>query len=306
MNAEEPVFGNTKTLNQIQTAHLPIGNYDFIIYHVGCLNEKDFGFWHSHACFELYYVKDGRFNITIGDSEETLSENDLLFLPPETIHYVEYIPDEKKTFFSLIFDLNPLKSVQPKKDRRAVEAAEIDKALHMMRRDKYVLVSTAGETRDIIRRTFREIQNELDEKSFGWNISLNMLCLRILIQAIRQIPLIPNESITTDEKANLAIRCIDYIRIHYAEDITVDSLATDLFISSRHVNRVFNKMFKTTFSDILRTFRMDAAKNMIKNTDLANDEIAKKVGLGTEQTFKKLFKETERITVNEYRRIKGR
>jgi AraC-like DNA-binding protein len=292
MESEVLIYGNTATQNLIQIAHLPVGNYDFTFYHTGLLDEKAMGFWHSHPCYELYYVSEGSFTILVGGKKKTVSEKDMLLLMPETIHYVEHLPNEKKTYYTLLFNLNHLNPGQTRTDRRTAEAAAIDNMLRTAHED-CVLVPTQGKESDIFEQTFLEMQDEIREMSFGWNISLNILCLRVLIHAIRQMPLTPEKSVPVGERGNIAILLVDYLRNHYAENITIDDLAEELFISPRHVSRIFKKMFNTTFGDILRTFRVDAAKYLIGNSNLTDSEIAKAVGLGSEQTLLKQIKKKE-------------
>ncbi|UZQ86925.1 helix-turn-helix transcriptional regulator [Thermoclostridium stercorarium] len=58
-----------------------------------------------------------------------------------------------------------------------------------------------------------------------------------------------------------------------------------------------------SITDYLNTYRIEKAKNMLKNSNLNLEKIALSVGYNNIQSFKRYFKKYEGITPSEYRKI---
>ena len=48
---------------------------------------------HSHPTHEFYYVTSGRGIMTIADEEGEISQGDLVYIPPDTVHSLKPISD---------------------------------------------------------------------------------------------------------------------------------------------------------------------------------------------------------------------
>ncbi len=50
-------------------------------------------FPHDHPTHEFYYVTSGRGIMTIGDEERPVSQGDLVYIPPDTVHSLRPVSD---------------------------------------------------------------------------------------------------------------------------------------------------------------------------------------------------------------------
>lgn len=48
---------------------------------------------HTHPTHEFYYVTSGRGLMTIGDEEREISQGDLVYIPPDTVHSLKPVSD---------------------------------------------------------------------------------------------------------------------------------------------------------------------------------------------------------------------
>ena len=48
---------------------------------------------HTHPTHEFYYVTSGRGMMTIGDEEREISQGDLVYIPPDTVHSLKPVSD---------------------------------------------------------------------------------------------------------------------------------------------------------------------------------------------------------------------
>ncbi|MCL2111952.1 MAG: AraC family transcriptional regulator [Clostridiales bacterium] len=286
------------TISQCQVARLPLGTYEFVIHYAEMLDENTAEFRHSHPQMELFYAHSGGLAILFDDEEVLINAGDLLIVPPSIRHHVQNIPGEKKTYFVLIFDFKPVKSHASRQFSDIHEIQEIDALLKTLPQDRYTFCPAAWDAHAL----FDQIYAEHSKKQLGWTGFTNMLYYGFFLHAMRHIVSISEPHKTTHEATNLAIEASKYIHSHYHENISLETLARHLHISRRHANRIFNKMFNTTFGKTLRLLRLTYAKRLLSTTEFSVEDIAEQVGLSSAQSLRKLFKQSEGITISQYRK----
>lgn len=94
---------------------------------------------------------------------------------------------------------------------------------------------------------------------------------------------------------------INYIQLHYKENVTLDDLAAETFLSKTYISRCFTKYFGISFTDYVMLLRLsDAAKRMHGKCTLA--EIAYESGFPNVNSMIHAFKQQRGITPGEYRK----
>jgi transcriptional regulator GlxA family with amidase domain len=99
------------------------------------------------------------------------------------------------------------------------------------------------------------------------------------------------------------IKIQEWLKRHYAESISFQSLAKKFDISVRSLNRRFRGAAGQTPLQYLQEIRLDQAKALLKKSNLSIAEIAFSVGYHDNSYFTSLFKRTNAITPNEYRHL---
>lgn len=95
------------------------------------------------------------------------------------------------------------------------------------------------------------------------------------------------------------------IRRDYSEPITVTSLARDSGMSVRSLQRLFRVATGTTVSDALMARRLDAAANLLRETNFKQEPIAIETGLGSSKNLGRLFKEHYGMTPGQWREARA-
>jgi len=98
-------------------------------------------------------------------------------------------------------------------------------------------------------------------------------------------------------------KALAFIRANYARDISLDDVAGHVGMSSSYFSTYFKQETETSFVEYLTRLRMDAAKKLMKDTDLRLYEIAAMVGYQDVKYFSRLFKKTMNATPGEYRQF---
>jgi two-component system response regulator YesN len=101
---------------------------------------------------------------------------------------------------------------------------------------------------------------------------------------------------------NLVDMAKEYIQHHYHEsEISINKLCSHLHISAGYFSTIFKKETKMTFVNYLMQIRMDAAKDLLRSTDLKAFEVAEKVGYSDPNYFSFSFRKQVGISPKEYR-----
>lgn len=93
----------------------------------------------------------------------------------------------------------------------------------------------------------------------------------------------------------------EYIMEHYAENLSLGSVAEVLGISPGYFSTIFSKNLQCGFVDYLNQVRIDRACAYLEQNYLKTYEIAYKVGFNDEKYFSKVFKKIKGISPKEYK-----
>lgn len=94
---------------------------------------------------------------------------------------------------------------------------------------------------------------------------------------------------------------IRHIYLHYAEDISLLSLANTVHMNSAYFSRLFKKETGKNFVDFVNSVRVEAACQLLRDTFLKVADIAVATGFGTPKYFHVVFKRYMSVTPVQWR-----
>ncbi|WP_078549640.1 response regulator transcription factor [Litchfieldia alkalitelluris] len=92
-----------------------------------------------------------------------------------------------------------------------------------------------------------------------------------------------------------------FLIANYKQDITLQEIADQFYLSREYISRRFKQEYKETITDYVTRIRLEKAKELLCNPHLKIYEIAYHIGYHNEKYFSKVFKKLIGITPNEYR-----
>jgi len=101
--------------------------------------------------------------------------------------------------------------------------------------------------------------------------------------------------------SDLVGQAVRYIRLHYAEPVTLERMAAALNYSVPYLIKQFKLRMGTSPIGYLIEVRMDKAKELLLRTDAALQDIAEGVGYNDISYFNKTFKKYTGMTPGQYR-----
>lgn len=97
-------------------------------------------------------------------------------------------------------------------------------------------------------------------------------------------------------------KILHYLDEHYTEDISLDMLAEQFYISKYYLSREFKKEYGTTIIQYVLTKKITNAKELLRYSNSSIEEIARLCGIDDASYFNKVFKKMEGCTASEYRK----
>ncbi len=129
---------------------------------------------------------------------------------------------------------------------------------------------------------------------------LNELLEEIAISVASKVNSFNNKSIKL-----ILRKAIDYLKEHYNEQVTLNEVARNIYVSTYYISRMFKKELGKNFVDYLNEIRIEKAKELLKDVQYKAYEIAEMVGIPDAHYFSKLFKKYVGVTPTEYREMQS-
>ncbi|MBQ1992289.1 MAG: helix-turn-helix transcriptional regulator [Clostridia bacterium] len=267
-------------------------------YYVNTSDEDELSMYaHWHNEIEIQLFVKGTSTTTIDNTEVFIGEGDILFIPSQSIHFgqAETPEIEMHTVIfhaELLCPMNREESVQkylkPFINRTAIVP--------------YV-VRTTDEGYNEIKNCIMQIANLASEKPPLNQLKIMKSLYALFIKLYEYDYVKIKTHSTVADKNYLAVRdAIAFIEENYAQPLTVDDLAFNAGFSKSRFMTIFKEYTNTTCKKFINQCRLDASKEMLKETNETVLNIAIACGYNNISLFNREFKKAYNITPLEYRK----
>lgn len=96
-------------------------------------------------------------------------------------------------------------------------------------------------------------------------------------------------------------KAIQYMEKHYAENITLQTLAKEIFLSPGHLSLIFRRETGMKVGDWLNRYRIEQAKLLLTHENVPINEIAERVGFSSYKYFSMYFLKYTHMNARTYR-----
>jgi AraC-like DNA-binding protein len=124
---------------------------------------------------------------------------------------------------------------------------------------------------------------------------------RVLISLMRKRPEPEQVGDGRGRVRVLVEKAITFIGANLAKKLSAEDLAAQAGLSESHFNRVFRAQTGYAPMEYLRRYRVQRAKDLLANVDLAVKEIARQTGFDDAYHFSKVFHQLAGVTPTAYR-----
>ena len=241
--------------------------------------------WHEEA--ELTLVTKGSCIYQIDLAEYEAKEGDILFIPPLLLHSITLSSEE---FYSetYVFHMNFLggNSTDICSTRYLTPMINHEFAMPFIITPKHPVYTS-------MHKCFRQITSLYNEKIMGYELALKSL----LLQSIFLLLQYSEKNTAYDSKTSDKLKCIlDYIDLHYAEQISVSELARLCYFSDYHFMRFFKKHMSMTCIEYINNLRLEKSVEQFEQGNTSIMDVSLSVGFHNLSYFHRAFKKKYHMT----------
>ena len=255
---------------------------------------------HSHNFFEITHVIRGSCTLIFEGERATLSAGDICIVSPGSSHSLPFeagclamsIVVRRSTFDSLFGNLLTQKDLVSLFFRNC---------LYETRRANYILLKTGNDP--MLFHTMQQLtyeSNAMDSYANDCAVSLlNLYLARALRASSAAVTLYHYEGYS-ERDFDFAL-VLNYIQQNY-RTVTLSSLAKTFHFSETYLSKLIHKKLGRSFTDILRTLKMNRALEYLMNTPMKISEIADAVGYDSVDHFSRTFRKVYGVPPQEYKK----
>lgn len=237
---------------------------------------------HEHNNYQILYALEGAGVIQLDDARYEIKQDYAAVIFPRMNHAAA--SETHLTLLVLEFD----------EDLFADESASYWREVSFRQSEVLKLnLFLAGELRILLRKLLFEQRQNKEISSWAMRIYL-LEVLLLLAKAKEAAPV-------TDANAFRAERIRQYIDSHYYLPLTLEHIAQQLGVSSRHASGIFKEKYQMTPMQYLAEVRIGAAKKLLLETDMDIISVGFEVGYESLPTFYRVFKKHVMMSPSQYR-----
>lgn len=135
----------------------------------------------------------------------------------------------------------------------------------------------------------------------GFGLIRSTVSINELTQIIQEAATITVDALVRDVKSPVVQQVLNYIHESYNEDVSLKTLGAQYHIHPVYLGQLFHKEVNESFTEYINKYRIEKAKELLRNTSLKVHEIALKVGYWETGYFYKQFKKHVGISPTEYK-----
>lgn len=249
--------------------------------------------YHSHDFLEIAYIMSGSGRYRIEGKLYDIGEGDLLIINPHVLHQGLVVKPENAAteFFVAASDIRF--NGMPGNTMPLPETGPV--------------IHTSGEFRQKIARICASMEAE---NAVCWQGRYSMMkayLMQMLLLIVRQqmepLEIKRGQAFESSSRKYVVEQVINYFEDHYAEKISLDGIAENMYLSPFYISRIFKSEIGDTPIHYLINIRLDRAKELLES-GLAGSvqEVAAQVGYDDVYHFSKLFKKRYGIPPSQARK----
>lgn len=190
---------------------------------------------HRHTYYEFYFLISGNVTYSIEDSRYTLHPGDCLLISPGQFHHAE-IDTHSKSYERYVLWLMPeyIESLSSSITNLLLPFQKIKFSSSHLR--------PPLEIQPIITNLLQKILIQSNSQEYGADLLINAYITEILIHITKvklyQQPVYLEKDIGGND---ILFHILNYITEHIHDNISIEAIAEELYISKSHLSRVFSR-----------------------------------------------------------------
>ena len=237
---------------------------------------------HMHPYYHMFYIAAGVCRFVVGDMTYDIQPGHCLLVPRQTEHAFTNISETLLDFMEIKFSL-PQAALDTQLQRAGVVVSDS---------------TLAGLLFQQIIKEYSDLASLADESAASYLTAL----LNVLTESERYQKEHRFRFIDASSYSGLSQKIIRYLEKHFAEDVSLDTLAKRLDYNKSYLCIAFKKDTHMTILDCLNTIRIRRAAELIVYSDHSLLQVAELCGFSSVSHFNRVFQKYVGATPGQCRR----
>ena len=232
---------------------------------------------HWHSFFEIEIVLSGEGKYVVNDIEYDLTDKNVFLLTSTDFHYLKINGEAK--IINISFD----ETMMSDADMTALVFSRVSKAYRFEREEYMRLVDVS-----------RILEHEC---LIGGDCRRELL--RYIIRSLLRKNVLSDTDIANSSLAGIR-RAIIFMELHFREDISLESVATEAGYTPAYFSRLFKRATGKSYIEMLTKYRLGYSRTLLANGFSVADSCFLS-GFGSLTSFHDAFKKRFGVSPNEYK-----
>lgn len=260
---------------------------DFRLFHLKDASMEPVG-WHYHSFHKILVFLSGHAGYAIEGKSYALEPGDLVLVPKGCIHRPEV--SGSAAYERIILYISPAFL------QRAAMNCNLEACFSQAKQDYSYVLRPAGQTNRLV-QLLTQLEGAMAEGGFGAALLCQTLLLQFLIHLTKDTASHQLRYVTMANCDEKIVSILKYLNLHLTQRLSIDSLASQFYMSKYYMMRKFKAETGYTIHAYLNEKRLLLAKEQIaagKNPS----EIWEKCGFGDYSTFFRAYKKQFGVSPN--------
>lgn len=246
---------------------------------------------HRHDYYELYFFLDGNVQMQIEDQSYSLKPGSFILIPPGVSHkcVIENMQIPYNRFVLWISQECFLRLEKTSPDYVFMLQYVKDNHTYIFQNDKITFNAIQS-------RIFRLIEEQRSTQ-FG-HITQCTLCLKDLLLFLNRLVYNQQKPNPQALPVSLHENMIDYIKNHLEDNLSLEKLSQEFFVSKFHISHIFKEFYGVSIYRYITQKRLQACKEAIESGGRIS-ELCHQFGFGDYSCFYRAFKKEYGISPKE-------
>jgi YesN/AraC family two-component response regulator len=222
---------------------------------------------------------------------------DLLFINEYELHKIDYSGEGRYTRYVITFKRDGIQTV--------LNSLNLGNLLKRIADRNKRRIRTNLKQRDRVKQLLTHLHQQFSKQNYALSPAIQAEATITLVQLLIDLDRIQKSNVEDEsysKSSNLLKDLIKFLDANYTENISLDLLEKNFFLSRYHLSRVFKKMTSFTIVEYLHHKRIIKAQKMLTETSEKVIDICHEVGFNNIQHFCRVFKKIAHTTPYKYRK----
>ncbi|WP_338780996.1 AraC family transcriptional regulator [Metabacillus sp. FJAT-52054] len=257
-------------------------------------------FKRTFSVFDMLYVKKGELHMTENGVPYSVRDGEYLVLIPGREHYGHRESTVNTEVYWLHFKAEGEFGVHHEGHDNWLDAQKKEADFEQPAEYQFRIRQKARLEHPLAAEKLLENLLSITSQSADFPLRQQLYFQELMVHLQKEALNIPTAA---EQVTNEAIQ---FLQAHYHKEIRMEDLSRNILFHQDYITRCMQKTLGLTPSQYLNQYRLSQAKRLLATTDDKIASIAAETGIMDATYFSKLFRKTEGMTPNEYRKVINR